>query len=70
MFLYQELENAVELQLVCQKGHVPFEIPCLKEIERWDYKRYVLFVDSYSENDFLKISAFFFHKNLGKEEPF
>ena len=30
-----------------------------KNIERWDYKRYVLFVDSYSEKDFLKISTFF-----------
>ena len=40
-----------------------------KNIERWDYKRYVLFVDSYSEND-LKISPFFSHKNFDNEGPF
>ena len=62
-------KNAVELQLLCRKGDVPFEIPCFKNIERWDYKRYVLFVDSYSEND-LKISAFFSHKNVDNKGPF
>ena len=41
-----------------------------KIIERWDYKRYVLFVDSYSEMNFLKISAFFCLKNVDNEEPF
>ena len=41
-----------------------------KNIERWDYKRYVLFVDSYSEMNFLKISAFFCLKNVDNEEPF
>ena len=41
-----------------------------KNIERWDYKRYFVFVDSYSENDFLKISAFFSHKNVDNERPF
>ena len=41
-----------------------------KNIERWDCKRYVLFVDSsYSENDFLKISAFS-HMNVDNEWPF
>ena len=62
-------KNAVELQLLCRKGDVPFEIPHFKNIERWDYKRYVLFVDSYSEND-LKISAFFSHKNVDNKGPF
>ena len=33
-------------------------------------KRYVLFVDSYSEMNFLKISAFFCLKNVDNEEPF
>ena len=41
-----------------------------KNIERWDCKRYVLFVDSsYSENDFLKISAFS-HMNVDNKWPF
>ena len=41
-----------------------------KNIERWDYKRYVIFIDSYSEKDFLKISDFFSLKNVDNEEPF
>ena len=39
-----------------------------KNIESKDYKRYVLFVDSYSENHF-KI-CFFSHRNVDNEEPF
>ena len=41
-----------------------------KNIGRWDYKRYVLFVDSYSEKYFLKTSAFFFLKNIDNEGLF
>ena len=41
-----------------------------KNIERWNYKRYVLFVESYSEKDFLKISAFFSLRNVDNERPF
>ena len=41
-----------------------------KNIEQWDYKRYVLFVDSYSEKDFLKIFAFFSLKNSDNDRPF
>ena len=41
-----------------------------KDIERRDYKRYVLFVDGYSENDIHKISAFFSHNNVDNEGPF
>ena len=41
-----------------------------KNIEQWDYKRYVLFVDSYSEKDFLKIFAFFSLKNIDNDRPF
>ena len=38
-----------------------------KNIERKDYKWYVLFVDSYSENHF---KIFFPHRNVDNEEPF
>ena len=38
-----------------------------KNIERKDYKWYVLFVDSYSENHF---KIFFSHRNNDNEEPF
>ena len=41
-----------------------------KNIERWDYKRYVLFIDSYNENGLLKISPFFSLKNGDNEGPF
>ena len=41
-----------------------------KDIERWDYKRYVLFVGGYSENDIYKISAFFSLNNVDNEGPF
>ena len=39
-----------------------------KNIERWNYKMYVLFVDSCSENDFLRIFAFFSRKNVDNED--
>ena len=39
-----------------------------KNIERWNYKMYVLFVDSCSENDFLRIFAFFSGKNVDNED--
>ena len=38
-----------------------------KNIVRWDYKRYVLLVDSYSEKGFLKISALFSLENVDKK---
>ena len=38
-----------------------------KNIERKDYKWYVLFVDSYSENHF---KIFFSHRNVDNEESF
>ena len=39
-----------------------------KNIERWNYKMYVLFVESYSENDFLRIFALFSRKNVDNED--
>ena len=43
-----------------------------KNIARWDYKRYALFVDSYDENNFLRILLSFpiSFKNIDNEGPF
>ena len=56
---------------------MPFEAPCFKKYWKiwyvlfvFFYKRYVLFVDSYSEKDFLKIFAFFYLKNVDNVDNF